>query len=84
MEPLSTRITNALAKTREARASGDMERELLWSEAVDRLLEEKIVLLKAADKWTPLAVFDPGLYARLSVTPQGVKFVRRRKRETRS
>lgn len=79
MEPLSTRITNALAKTREARASGDMERELLWSEAVDRLLEEKIVLLKAADKWTPLSEADPELYARLTVTPKGVKFVRRQR-----
>lgn len=79
MEPLTARIANALAKTRDARTTGDLDRELLWSEAVDRLLEEKIVLMRAANKWTPLSEADPELYARLTVTPKGVKFVRRQR-----
>lgn len=65
--PLPERIALALTQVRGARKQGEHERELAWTELLDRLLDRYEAELRAADAFRPLSEIDPELYRRVSV-----------------
>lgn len=79
--PLSLvkRIEIALKEVRYYRDVDDPAREFSWLSVCDRLLDMHQKLLEASGAFRPLRELDPELDARLTVHPQGVKYVKKQR-----